>query len=154
MEPCKKFFEQLSKDGTFELVIVNCDKSENQYAQHLKHYHWCKAMPFDAPPTLIEQLEDKCEADLIPKFSIFSVDKGFEKPVVHDIKHKILNKQDVTEAAECVVEKIRQGEEAFDLEIKEGTTSRPLSPNQTQPSAVSAIRNQWPLEILEFPIGT
>ena len=73
-------------------MIVNCDKTEAQYAEHLKLYSWCKAMPFDAPPTLIENLEDACDASLIPKLSIFSLEKGFEKPVVFDIKTKILNK--------------------------------------------------------------
>jgi len=71
-------------------------------------------MPFDAPPTLIELLEDKCEASLIPKLSIFSVEKGFERPVVFDIKTKILNKTDMAEATEIVMQKIRQGEDAND----------------------------------------
>ena len=74
-------------------------------------------MPFDCPPTLVEQLEDKCEASLIPKLSIFSLEKGFERPVVVDIKTKTLNKQDnITEAVTAVLEKIRQGEASYQHE--------------------------------------
>ena len=91
IEYAKKFYDEFSKDGLFELVILNCDRNEKEFALHLKQFDWCYAVPFDAPQSIIEGLEDKANAMLIPKLSIFSVEKGFDKFVVNDIKTKVLN---------------------------------------------------------------
>ena len=48
LEPLKTFYDEMVKEGKFELVIVNCDKREKEYAEHLKSMDWCLALPFDA----------------------------------------------------------------------------------------------------------
>ena len=96
----KKFHEEFSKDGLFQLVIVNCDRSEKAFAEHLKEFSWCHALPYDALPSIIESLEDKANASVIPKLAVFSVEKGFEKCVVMDVKHKIIGRASMAEAVE------------------------------------------------------
>ena len=32
-EPLKKFYDEASKDGSFELISVNCDRRELEYAE-------------------------------------------------------------------------------------------------------------------------
>ena len=86
MEPLKAFYDEFAKDGKFELVLVNCDKREKEFHIHLKEMEWCYALPFNATDQVIFNLEDICYANVIPKLSVFSVAKGFEKPVVNDIK--------------------------------------------------------------------
>ena len=82
------------KEGKFELVIVNCDKREKEYAEHLKSMDWCLALPFDADDEKIQKLEEGCNANVIPRLSIYGVSKGFEKPVVADIKQVIIKMGD------------------------------------------------------------
>ena len=106
MEPLKKFHEAI-KDKGFKLIVVNCDRTEQSYAKHLKLYEWCHGVPYDAPQTIIETLEDKACADVVPKLSVFSVSRGFSKFVVNDIKHTILSQADVNTAVNLVLEKIR-----------------------------------------------
>jgi hypothetical protein len=36
IEHAKKFYDEFSKDGHFELIILNCDRNEKEYALHLK----------------------------------------------------------------------------------------------------------------------
>ena len=43
------------------------------------------AVPF-AAEEIIEKLEDAAEASYLPKVAVFSVAKGFDKPVCFDIK--------------------------------------------------------------------
>ncbi len=47
---------------------------------------WVSAVPFDGADEVVERLEEASDASYLPKVAIFSVAKGFEKPVVYDIK--------------------------------------------------------------------
>ena len=42
-------------------------------------------MPY-ASEDVIERLEEASDASYLPKVAVFSVAKGFERPVVYDIK--------------------------------------------------------------------
>ena len=42
-------------------------------------------MPY-AAEDVIERLEEASDASYLPKVAVFSVAKGFERPVVYDIK--------------------------------------------------------------------
>ena len=65
------------------MVLVNCDKREKEFKEHLEAIgDWLHAVPYDASDDLVAKLEETCNATLIPKLSVFSVSKGFEKPVV------------------------------------------------------------------------
>ena len=86
----KAFYEQFSKSGKFELILVGCDKREKEFAEHLKDYDWCYALPFEAPDVLVGALEEAANAENIPRLSIFSTARGFDKPVVADVKGIIL----------------------------------------------------------------
>lgn len=37
----------MCKEGKFELVIVNCDKREKEFAECLKAHEWAMSLPFD-----------------------------------------------------------------------------------------------------------
>ena len=95
------------------MVMVNCDKREKEYATHLKEMSWIHAIPFDAEDWIIEGIEDKAHASVIPKLSIFSVEKGFDRCVVMDIKQIILKNENMSEAVSQVLAKIKEGEEAY-----------------------------------------
>ena len=86
MDPLKTFYDEMVKDGKFELVVVNCDKREKEFADHLKQLNWAHSMPFDVDDALLKKLEEGSNANVIPKLSIYAVEKGFDKPVVCDIK--------------------------------------------------------------------
>ena len=68
------------------MVVVGCDKREEEFSEHLKELDWCHAMAFDAPDALVGDLEEAANAETIPKLTIFSQVRGFEKPVVSDVK--------------------------------------------------------------------
>ena len=80
----------------------------------MKELSWCYTVPYNAPDHLLANLEEKAHANVIPKISIFSVAKGFEKPTVMDIKGMILKNESMAEAVAQVTEKIQKGEENFD----------------------------------------
>ena len=106
------------------MVLVNCDKREREYSEHLEAIgDWIHAVPFHASDELVGNLEETCNATLIPKISVFSVSKGFDKPVVSDIKHIILKNTDMGEAVNMVQQKIKEGEENFDKIDDEGVLS-------------------------------
>ena len=85
---------------------------------------WCMAVPFNADPEIIINLEDKAHASVIPKLCIFSVEKGFEKCVVMDVKHILLKNEDQKESYEQVMAKVRTGEETFDMD---SASAKPMS---------------------------
>ena len=114
MEPLQKFHEEFSQGQKFELVCVNCDKRELEYKEHLKEMSWCWTLPYNAPDELIARLEERSNASVIPKISIFSVAKGYEKPTVIDIKGCILKNDSMAEAVTQVLAKIQQGEADYD----------------------------------------
>lgn len=123
-EPLQKFVDHVKASGDFEFVLCNCDKSEEAYNDHLKSLPWIHALPFNADPSIIEALEDKANAAVVPTLSVFSLAKGFEKPVVNDVKGLILKTDDMETAATQIREAIAQGEENFDKVPEE---SRPAT---------------------------
>ena len=99
----KEFYNEFAKEGAFQMVLVNCDKREKEYKEHLESIgDWLHAVPYDASDELIANLEETCNATLLPKISVFSISKGFDKPVVPDIKHIILKNSDMAEAVNIV----------------------------------------------------
>ena len=96
--------------------MVNCDKRELEYKESLKDYSWCYTLPYDTSDSIIAKLEEKSDASSIPRISIYSVSKGYEKPSVIDIKQIILKPENMTEAVNQVIAKIQKGEENYDAE--------------------------------------
>ena len=124
LEPLRKFNEEMSKAGNFQLVTVNCDRREQEYAEYLcDGLQWCHAVPFSAQE-VIEGLEDRAHASTIPMLSVFSVEKGFDKPTAVDVKQIILRNENMAEAVEQVLAKIKQGEETYDVSSNKGETER------------------------------
>ena len=80
------------------MICVNCDKRELEFKEHLKEMSWCYTLPYDTSDEIIARLEEKSCADVIPKVSIFSVAKGYDKPTVVDIKQIILKNEFMAEA--------------------------------------------------------
>ena len=74
---------------------------------------WSHSIPFNVDPEVVDKLEDASNADIIPKVSVFSVVRGFEKPVVADIKGPILRMEAVADQISAINSKILDGEENF-----------------------------------------
>ena len=74
---------------------------------------WMNALPFNVDPSVIEALEDAANADVVPKLSVFNIARGFEKPVVDDIKGPILKCGEVADAITKINTMILDGEEAM-----------------------------------------
>ena len=68
------------------MVLVNCDKREKEYKQHFKTLDYLHALPYDVDDSILAKLEEISNADVIPKLVIYSVEKGFDKPLLMDIK--------------------------------------------------------------------
>tara|TARA_B110001450_G_C17408016_1_gene394541 strand:+ start:396 stop:635 length:240 start_codon:yes stop_codon:yes gene_type:complete len=77
---------------------VNCDKRELEFKESLKEHEIGVTMPFDTPDATIAKLEEQSQASTIPRISIYSVSKGYEKPSVLDIKQIILKNEDPKES--------------------------------------------------------
>ena len=93
--PLENFMKACAAAGdTFKIILLNCDKRQQEYNEHLKAMHWCMAIPFDADPWIIENLETLAHASVIPKLCVFSVEKGFQKCVLQDVKHTLLKMDD------------------------------------------------------------
>ena len=90
----------------------------------LKEHDFAHALPFNCDDSIIEELEDKAYANVIPKLAVFSVEKGFKKCVVPDIKNKIMKNASMAEAVDQVMEKIADGEAEYDRLRTEGTGSK------------------------------
>ena len=49
MEPLHDFYKEFNKDAqspVFAVVMVSCDKNEEEFQNHLKEMPWVLAMPF------------------------------------------------------------------------------------------------------------
>ena len=58
MEPLKNFYKEFNKDSLqLQIVLVNCDKKEKDYKEHLAEMPWILAVPFDHTE-VINRLED------------------------------------------------------------------------------------------------
>ncbi len=66
---------------------------------------WCCALPYDADDSLVAKLEEGANAAVIPRLSVYAKIKGFDKPVVNDIK-KIILKNEPADAVGMVTELI------------------------------------------------
>ena len=115
-EPLKAFYEEYKKSGKFEMVMIGCDKREREFSEHLKELQWVHAMPHDAADELVAAIEDAANAETIPRLSIFSVARGFEKPVVADAKGPIMRTSSAEEAISQIEKKILDGEDQFNAE--------------------------------------
>ena len=73
-------------DGRFKMILVNCDKREKEYKEHLASMPWALALPYSIDDALIANIEEGCNASVIPKLSVYAIEKGFDKPVVNDLK--------------------------------------------------------------------
>ena len=96
--------------------MIGCDKREREFSEHLKELDWVHAMPYDAPEELVIAIEDAANAETIPRLSIFSVARGFEKPVVADVKGPILRCSSAEDAIAQIEKKILDGEDQFNAE--------------------------------------
>ena len=108
--------------------MVNCDGREKEYKEHIKKMDWCNTLPYDADPELIAKIEDAANADVIPKIAVFNIQRGFEKPVVGDIKVPVL-KSSVADAITKVNQMILDGEEALNQELAQKNST--LSPRES-----------------------
>ena len=86
VEPIQEFKQEMCADGRFQLILVNCDKRELEFSQHLAAMPEVLAMPFNTDDALLARLEEGSNANVIPKLSVYAVEKGFDKPVVNDLK--------------------------------------------------------------------
>ena len=123
LEPLQNFYNEFKPKG-FEIVMVNCDRNEQNYAELLKEHEFLHALPFNCEDSIIEELEDKAYANVIPKLAVYSVQKGFKKCVVQDIKNKVLKNSSMAEAVDQVLEKIADGEAEYDRCGTGGTGSK------------------------------
>ena len=73
-------------------------------------------VPFDAQD-VIYRLEDAAIASTLPKVSIFSIEKGFDKPIVENINN-IINKWDNSGKLADVEQRIQHGIQNFDVQIE------------------------------------
>ena len=119
IEPLKAFYTEFSKDGKFEMILVNCDKREKEYTEHLKSMDWCHALPYDVDDEFLEKLETAANADVIPKVAVFSTLRGFERAVCDDIKGAILLSTDAKEGVTQADKLILDGEMALNEEAEQ-----------------------------------
>ena len=103
----KAFVDEYSKSGKFAFVVLNCDKTEKAYSEHLKAMEWAHCLPYDLADDKIATLEEGANAETIPKLAIFSLARGFEKAVVDDIKMPVIKHKENMEEACAEVEKER-----------------------------------------------
>jgi|APGre2960657444_1045066.scaffolds.fasta_scaffold110661_3 hypothetical protein len=61
-----------------QVVVVNCDKSQHMYDEHLKRLSTkYLVIPFENTEETIK-LEDKAQAANIPRVSVFITGRGFD----------------------------------------------------------------------------
>ena len=114
----KQFHEEVAKDGRCSMVVVNCDRREQEFRDSLKSHPWALTLGHKQEEAPLEFLERSCNASVVPKLSIFAHSKGFTRPVVDDVKQQVLKlgKGDITsaEAMTEVMTKITDGIENYD----------------------------------------
>eukprot|EP00349_Pseudokeronopsis_sp_Brazil_P001546 CAMPEP_0202963786 /NCGR_PEP_ID=MMETSP1396-20130829/7803_1 /ASSEMBLY_ACC=CAM_ASM_000872 /TAXON_ID= /ORGANISM="Pseudokeronopsis sp., Strain Brazil" /LENGTH=162 /DNA_ID=CAMNT_0049685293 /DNA_START=12 /DNA_END=500 /DNA_ORIENTATION=+ len=81
--PCKKvlqpfhnFYQEFNKDSLqFQMILVNCDRSEKDFREHLAEMPWILAVPQEHSKVM-EKLEDMAQAETIPRLAIINIQKS------------------------------------------------------------------------------
>ena len=103
-EPFGTFMTEMNKQAKrMQVIVVNCDKREKDYAECLsKVPACCYAIPFAKQDTMM-QLEDLAQAATLPKVAVFDAGNGFDKFAMKDIKQTILKNQSPEQAVTDVI---------------------------------------------------
>ena len=74
----------------FQVLVVNCDRAEEQYKEHLAKMDssWF-AVPYEAQ-AISEKLEDMAQAANIPRVAILNPSQSTEECQIADIKSIIM----------------------------------------------------------------
>lgn len=88
-----------------QIIMVNCDKREKEFKEHLAEMPWLLAVPFENTE-IINKLEDMAEAETIPRLSIINLQKSASEVAIKDAKRFILKKQSMVDAVEDVRQEI------------------------------------------------
>jgi len=89
-----------------QVVVVNCDKSKREYEEHLKRMSpKYLVVPFESTEAAIK-LEDKAQAQNIPRVSVFITGRGFDQFATLDIKKTIIKSHNMSEAVTEVLSQI------------------------------------------------
>eukprot|EP00354_Favella_ehrenbergii_P007407 CAMPEP_0170467236 /NCGR_PEP_ID=MMETSP0123-20130129/10884_1 /TAXON_ID=182087 /ORGANISM="Favella ehrenbergii, Strain Fehren 1" /LENGTH=188 /DNA_ID=CAMNT_0010733539 /DNA_START=12 /DNA_END=578 /DNA_ORIENTATION=+ len=101
------FIKEANKDPStpkFQVLVVNCDRAEEQYRQHLEKMDptWL-AVPFEAQQ-VAEKLEDMAQAENIPRVAILNPSKSIDECQVKDIKSIIMRNQNSEAAVNQVMD--------------------------------------------------
>ena len=116
--PCAAFLQaftafcnEANKDPLkkkFEVVVVNCDQTEESYKSALAKMHpsWYN-VPFESTKVM-EQLEDIAKASVIPRVSIMKPSATLNEPLLKDIKPIILKQQAVDLNVKELMDKLSQ----------------------------------------------
>ena len=114
--PCAAFLQaftafshEANKDPArrrFEVVVVNCDRSEEEYKKHIAKMpqSWYN-VPFEATKVM-EQIEDLAHASTIPRVAILKPSASLSEPVLKDIKPIILKNQNMEVAVRELMDKL------------------------------------------------
>ena len=109
MQPFHEFIAEANKDAAnpkFQVLVVNCDKREEQYKEHMAHLKedWY-AVPFENG-LVAERLEDMAQAAAIPRLAIFNPTKSIDEAQIKDCKSSILRNQSMEQAVREVMDKL------------------------------------------------
>ena len=80
-----------------QIILVNCDRSEEEYNEHLKEMPWISAIPFEASE-VVARMEDMAEAEVLPKLSIINIQKSIQEVTLKDVKNIVVKHQNMSEA--------------------------------------------------------
>ena len=86
------------------MLVVNCDRAEEQYKAHLAKMepNW-PAVPFESQ-YVAEKLEDLAQVENIPRVAILNPSKSIDECQVKDIKSIILRNQSAENAVNQVMD--------------------------------------------------
>lgn len=102
------FCAEANKDKKkFEVVVVNCDRTEAEYKNNIAKMHpnwYC--VPFEATKVM-ERLEDIAKASTIPRVAIISRLR-LEEPVLADIKPIVLKGTNMADAVKELNSKLAE----------------------------------------------
>ena len=103
------FVKEANKDAStpkFQVLVVNCDRAEEQYKQHLAKMdpNWF-AVPFEQQE-VAEKLEDLVQAENIPRVAILNPSQSLDEPSIRDIKSIILRNQSSEQAVREVMDRL------------------------------------------------